>query len=389
MSTVALPMSSRITRRLFPLLLCLGCAAAAAGTPLPQRPNPKPSAAKPISKPALLKAVKLAAESGNAKDRAANMKLVTQQVAAQGLDFLPTAADEEDVRAAGASPELLAALRLKREEAEMMELREWKTVKESKLPADFAAFLKKYPTGEFAVLARERLEQTTWDALKDSSKAEDFDAFLKQYPTGKFAGLARERAEQAAWDALKDSRRPADFEAYLQRYPTGKFAAPARARLEQSAWNAVRESDKPAEIEAYLQKYPTGQFADSARARLEELEWAAVKESDKPADFEAFLQKYPTGKFAAPARQSRERLTAPTVTEERKANAETPERKPAADPAPPNQSASDKDGILFLPADQLRALGAKIGLAQLNVDDLMQEIEIGYHKWADLEARCF
>jgi TonB family protein len=266
---------------------------------------------EPISKAALLRAVKLAAEARDQEERAELMGIVVQQVTAQGVDFQLTTADERELRDAGASSELLAAVRLRSEEkTDLLALRDWRAIKESRQASDFDAYLKKYPKSEFASLARERLEQLEWEAIKANGKAADFEAFLQKHPEGKFVETARERLEQLEWEAVKTSDKTADIEAYLKKYPKSEFAPLARERSEQLEWEAAKGSSKADDVAAFLQKHPEGKFAETAREHLEQLEWEAIKASDKTGDLEAYLKKYPAGKFAAAARERLNRLTA-------------------------------------------------------------------------------
>ncbi|GEM_PF-6045585 len=92
------------------------------------------------------------------------------------------------------------------------ELSYWETIKSSNNPDDFKSYLEKYPDGQFAALARNRIgtfntpakpesrskgdsatELAFWDAIKNSTNAEDFQAYLKKYPQGEFAELAANR----------------------------------------------------------------------------------------------------------------------------------------------------------------------------------------------------
>ena len=101
-----------------------------------------------------------------------------------------------------------------------IELSYWETIKNSTSPDDFKAYLEKYPDGQFASLARNRIksletppkpteavptssnnsaaELTFWDSIKNSTNVEDFRAYLKKYPNGEFGDLARNRINTIA-----------------------------------------------------------------------------------------------------------------------------------------------------------------------------------------------
>ncbi len=95
-------------------------------------------------------------------------------------------------------------------------------------------------------------EKAFWDSLQERGGSEEYLAYLRQYPNGRFAALAKTRlgAEQAKaqaatptqmgtndafelayWDSIKNSSNAADFKAYLEQFPKGRFAGLARNRL--------------------------------------------------------------------------------------------------------------------------------------------------------------
>jgi class 3 adenylate cyclase len=95
-----------------------------------------------------------------------------------------------------------------------IELAFWDTVKDSETPADFIAYLERFPTGNFAALARTRLIGLTTAAAEAEGDEEV-------------------KLEIAYWESVKDSDDPAMFRAYLGRYAEGNFKELAEARLDQ------------------------------------------------------------------------------------------------------------------------------------------------------------
>lgn len=95
-------------------------------------------------------------------------------------------------------------------------------------------------------------ELTYWESIKNSDNADDFKAYLEKYPEGQFAGLAKNRIEKLKpaprvdersvpinggqaeiifWDSIKNSTSADDYRAYLEKYPNGEFAGLAKRRL--------------------------------------------------------------------------------------------------------------------------------------------------------------
>ena len=90
-------------------------------------------------------------------------------------------------------------------------------MKDSKDPAEFAAYLEQYPAGAFAALAEGR-RQALLEEPETPAEPVPADPDLVA-------------VELAFWDTVKDSDNPAMYAAYLERYPEGAFAALAKVRL--------------------------------------------------------------------------------------------------------------------------------------------------------------
>ena len=100
------------------------------------------------------------------------------------------------------------------------ELTFWDSIKDSRDPAEFAAYLEQYPTGAFAALAEARQQALLDEADGPAAEAAAADPEVSA-------------VELAFWDTVKDSTNPDMYAAYLDRYPEGAFAALAKVRLEE------------------------------------------------------------------------------------------------------------------------------------------------------------
>ena len=120
-------------------------------------------------------------------------------------------------------------------------------------------------------------EYNYWDSIKNSTNADDFTAYLAKYPEGQFAALAKNRikslegvakaaepvpstsrdtgaTEIAFWDSVKNSTSASDYRAYLEKYPNGEFTALAKSRLAPLE-NAEKEKEKAAEIDRNTKRF--------------------------------------------------------------------------------------------------------------------------------------
>ena len=97
-----------------------------------------------------------------------------------------------------------------------------------------------------------------WETLSDSGDVESFLHYLQRFPEGEFAEIARDRITALSQGAPQ----------------TPQVVAPAvdaDTAVELSFWESVRISDNPDMYEAYLEKYPNGEFVPLAKVRLAEL----------------------------------------------------------------------------------------------------------------------
>jgi hypothetical protein len=89
----------------------------------------------------------------------------------------------------------------------------WEAIKDTQTPEELAAYLESHPDGHFAPLARARLDHPAqveaapsaeatageaielafWEAIEDAGDPHLFAAYLEKYPDGEFAVIARAR----------------------------------------------------------------------------------------------------------------------------------------------------------------------------------------------------
>ena len=99
-------------------------------------------------------------------------------------------------------------------EANATELAFWKSVQASDDPAEYGAYLARFPDGTFSALAHARLAGAT--------------------PSGEVSTEDRS-VELAFWDSIKGSDSKAMFEAYLEKFPEGEFRPLAEIRIAELA----------------------------------------------------------------------------------------------------------------------------------------------------------
>ena len=95
----------------------------------------------------------------------------------------------------------------------------------------------------------DEVEMVFWQSLQDSEDPAEYRAYLERFPDGAFVELARIRLAGFA--------------------ESGRIAAADPVELE--FWTSVKDADDRAMLEAYLEKYPDGEFRRLAEIRLAEV----------------------------------------------------------------------------------------------------------------------
>lgn len=165
----------------------------------------------------------------------------------------------------------------------------------------------------------QRDETTAWKALAASTAREDFAAFLRDFPDGAFAPVAKLKI--AALDQL-DEKESVEREAFIK----------ARAGNSEEGWKD------------FIASHPGGIFAELAQEELEklrsdiaqnelpleEVHWRSIRDSRSPGDFQTFLGLYPGGAFADLAKDRLDAaLRAAEITENLLGEATTEDEKSA------------------------------------------------------------
>lgn len=110
-------------------------------------------------------------------------------------------------------------------------------------------------------------ELSYWDTIKNSTNAEDFKAYLEKYPNGQFASLAKNRV-----NSMDSTAKPIE-----SRTPMNNSAT------EIAFWDSIKNSASADDYRAYLEKYPNGEFAVLAKRRLAPLETAEKASTSEPS----------------------------------------------------------------------------------------------------------
>jgi hypothetical protein len=237
----------------------------------------------------------------------------------------------------------------------------WRTSNKGGKAADYQKYLRTYPNGKFANVAKRRIEelnaaaQTTtsnadetaavadatknvtdgdgtkdlemWRQVSKSGKLEDYQKYLKNFPQGKFAKVAKTRIGNLADSAPADDQ---DIDVATQKT---QDAEPAEEAQDQQAQDQTQE--QPAdEAQADDTQADTATTTENAQAdtqtdgqqpagadwEQEYALWKAASDGNTVTEYEAYLKIYPDGKFAAIAQARIAQLAAaetpdPTISE--------------------------------------------------------------------------
>jgi adenylate cyclase len=145
-----------------------------------------------------------------------SVKNIARPVRVFTVRFEGTAPAADGIEAAGQSPVVVEVEEQSGEgKADETELAFWSSIMNSEAASDYAAYLERYPEGNFSNLAQARIATL---AAGESTGSE-----------------AEMKLQITYWESVKDSDDPAMFRAYLEKYPNGHFKELASVRLGQLA----------------------------------------------------------------------------------------------------------------------------------------------------------
>ena len=141
----------------------------------------------------------------------------------------------------------------------------WAEAQKGNSAEDYQVYIDTYPKGKYLPFAKARIkklkdeaqalaeqqEQSAWDTAQQSSSEDSYTQYLKGYPQGRFAGLAKVRL-----DKLKND---------------------VAAREETAQWKAVQASEDSQTVQNFLNQYPRSAHLAAAQERLATLKKAEAE----------------------------------------------------------------------------------------------------------------
>jgi hypothetical protein len=123
---------------------------------------------------------------------------------------------------------------------------------------------------------RQSSEERLWQIAVDSDKAGAYDAYLRKYPNGRYAALAKSRLASIE-AAAKNTVRSAGTPQPMQGNSQGSSSRPPAMiggrdglglSAEDELWKAATATGKASDYRAYLKEYPEGRYASIAKNQL-------------------------------------------------------------------------------------------------------------------------
>ncbi len=153
------------------------------------------------------------------------------------------------------------------------------------------------PSTDQALSATDKqLELAFWNAIKDQNDVRMLLSYLSKYPNGEFAELARLKIDAAitgrsvplndravtAQPPAPPAVKPSD-QAASEKTPRASGAESGGMTAEDVYWQSISNSKDPGFFEAYLQQFPNGTFSSLAKLKIELLKRAAAAQKQAEA----------------------------------------------------------------------------------------------------------
>jgi hypothetical protein len=223
------------------------------------------------------------------------------------------------------------------------EFEAWRSASKAGKAADYEKYLKAYPTGKFASVAKKRIDEQNGvkpadiaqvDKQQTADTAQAETAAVHSTEAGE--DDATKQRDLDMWRQVSKTGTQADYEKYLKAFPKGKFAKVAKTRIDTMIAAAKAPADQQTaetkqtpvqqDDQSQAQADDQNQVDDSnvqvteqaqdqtevkkktddnrAQAPASDWEqeyalWKAASDGNTVSEYEAYLKAYPNGKFAA------------------------------------------------------------------------------------------
>lgn len=209
----------------------------------------------------------------------------------------------------------------------------WQAAEAANTAAAYQAYLNEYPKGVYAAAARIKLaglaaqgqpaapprvkseaappedrDTALWQQVQAAGNRDYYETYLKEFPRGKYAPLARAelkrlaaqekelqaQAEKQAWEKAQQINSEESYQGYLTEYPRGTYVTLAQAALkkvrrEEAAARiaqgklSMRDPQRPTDDRKALPERPEKKKQDELRqAAIGELSLARLSAGDYP-----------------------------------------------------------------------------------------------------------
>jgi TPR repeat protein len=138
-------------------------------------------------------------------------------------------------------------------------------------------------------------ETALWAEVKQNGGKEYYEVYLKQYPKGKYAGLAKVELKK-----IEEQDKSEKVRQEAERKTTEAHELQARLQAEKAAWDAAKAADTVAAYTTFLANYADGRYTSLAEAGKKKAERDLAEQEKREAAQRAQEEK---GRWAETERQ--------------------------------------------------------------------------------------
>ncbi len=177
----------------------------------------------------------------------------------------------------------------------------WTSIERSTDPADFEAYLRKYPKGSYRALAENQIRRLRASQPAAPAAAAPRPPAVSPAPTS--AAIAGGDPETQFWNEVKNSGTRDYLDIYLKQYPKGKYVALAKFELKK-----LDDHDKAERAREAAEKQQAEAHERQEAQRAEQAAWDQAKAGTSATGYASYLDRYPNGRYAALAQSAQQRL---------------------------------------------------------------------------------
>jgi outer membrane protein assembly factor BamD (BamD/ComL family) len=180
--------------------------------------------------------------------------------------------------------------------------KKWEKIQSLNSITAYEDFLKKYPYGGYAKLAKQGIEQLEFINAKQLNTIQAYESFLSRYKYSKYTTEVKNAIDMMKtnddWEKAINRNTKEAYEQFINQHFFSEKVSEALKYIETIEWKNAEADNSLDEYNKFVKKYPISTYSNEANTNIENLEWKNTLTKNTLDDFDTFVKKHPNSSYS-------------------------------------------------------------------------------------------